>query len=298
MFFKKKCTVVTHDGSFHADDVFAVATISLLHRGAISIRRSRNKEDWKKADVLVDVGGEYSPEEGRFDHHQENAPAPRSSGSPYAAFGLVWKHYGEALCGSPVIARRIEEKLVESIDIIDNGAYDTPPFSNGVYPYTIQDCIGTFSATWKETDSRSDEGFMKAVTFATHILMREIIKNKDSLEAQEEVRRIYTSSPDKRVIVFDRYLPWKEALIDFPEPLYVVMPREDMVTWGVHAVARERKTFELRKPFPLAWAGKTGNDFVSVSGVAGALFCHTKRFIAVASSKEDAVLLTKKSIGA
>lgn len=297
MFFQKKYTVVTHDGSFHTDDVFAVATLSLLYRGRISVIRSRDQEQWRKGDVVVDVGGEYDPNKGRFDHHQENAPAPRPNGSPYAAFGLVWKHYGEALCGSSVVARRIEEKLVESIDIVDNGAYDLFPFTNGAYPYTIQDCIGTFGLTWKEKNSHTNEAFMRAVSFAEHIISREILKNKDSLEAQEMLRDLYTHSPDKRVMIIDRYMPWKEALIDFPDLLYVVIPREDGVTWGVHAVPTERKTFNLRKPFPLEWAGKAGEDFVRVSGVKGAIFCHTKRFIAVASSKEDALFLTNKSIG-
>jgi uncharacterized UPF0160 family protein len=34
------------------------------------IIRSRNPEDWKKSDCLVDVGAEYNPEKHQYDHHQ------------------------------------------------------------------------------------------------------------------------------------------------------------------------------------------------------------------------------------
>jgi uncharacterized UPF0160 family protein len=53
--------VVTHDGAFHADDVFAIATIILAHpfpEGPVSVNvvRSRKPAVLDKADILVDVG--------------------------------------------------------------------------------------------------------------------------------------------------------------------------------------------------------------------------------------------------
>jgi uncharacterized UPF0160 family protein len=114
--------IITHDGIFHADDVFAVTTIFLwlLHTNYdvgyywtlgqlstsippdmdVKILRTRDQAvlDWAIEDsaiFLVDVGDVYDPHRGAFDHHQrERKPHPRDNGVPYSSFGLVWKTYG------------------------------------------------------------------------------------------------------------------------------------------------------------------------------------------------------------
>ena len=48
-------TIVTHDGSFHADDVFAVATLLKLFPDA-NVIRTRDTSVIERADVVVDVG--------------------------------------------------------------------------------------------------------------------------------------------------------------------------------------------------------------------------------------------------
>ena len=37
--FKKKKILITHDSTFHADDLFAAATLSILNKGNIKIIR-------------------------------------------------------------------------------------------------------------------------------------------------------------------------------------------------------------------------------------------------------------------
>jgi uncharacterized UPF0160 family protein len=48
--------LATHNGTFHADDVFGVAVLQLLHPGA-ELVRTRDPETIAKADFAVDVGG-------------------------------------------------------------------------------------------------------------------------------------------------------------------------------------------------------------------------------------------------
>src|SRR3990167_8310800 len=86
-----KKIVVTHSGNFHTDEVFACAVLSLLNDGNIEVIRSRDSEVWATGDYVVDVGGEYNSERGRFDHHQEGGAGVRPNGIPYSSFGLVWK---------------------------------------------------------------------------------------------------------------------------------------------------------------------------------------------------------------
>lgn len=85
--------LVTHDGTFHADDVFAAARLLQFYPLARLIR-TRDKVIIDDPDnVVFDVGHRYAPNENRFDHHQASAPA-RDDGTPYSAFGLIGKHFG------------------------------------------------------------------------------------------------------------------------------------------------------------------------------------------------------------
>ena len=82
----------THDGLFHADDVFATALISLMTKEYDVTRGPdteipEDKTDW----IIFDIGG------GEFDHHSpENKEANGchpNTDIPYAACGLIWKKY-------------------------------------------------------------------------------------------------------------------------------------------------------------------------------------------------------------
>ena len=86
-------TIATHNGNFHADDVFSIAALKNIFP-AFNLVRTRDLEVIGKADVVIDVGGIYDPETGRFDHHQRGGAGERENGIPYSSFGLVWKKYG------------------------------------------------------------------------------------------------------------------------------------------------------------------------------------------------------------
>ncbi len=63
--------IATHNGKFHADEVFAISLLRRLERFAeAEIIRTRDTELLKTADVVVDVGGQYDPATDRYDHHQ------------------------------------------------------------------------------------------------------------------------------------------------------------------------------------------------------------------------------------
>src|SRR5687767_7701889 len=86
--------VVTHDGPFHADDVFAYAVLRAA-LGDIQLVRSREPAVIDSADLVFDVGSEYDPSARRYDHHMRERPL-RSSGTPYSSVGLIWRDYGRA----------------------------------------------------------------------------------------------------------------------------------------------------------------------------------------------------------
>lgn len=290
--FKKKKICVTHNSSFHADDLFATATLSILNNGNIKIIRTRDEEWFKKGDYVYDVGGIYNPEIDKFDHHQEGGAGNRENGIPYSSFGLVWKKYGEKICGSIEVAQKIDTKLVQSIDAFDNGInlFDV---KGEVGPYIIQDVFFNFRPSWKENQDY-DSCFIKLIPFVVEILNREIIKTKDEFEAESIVRRAYENAKDKRVIIFDDNYPWFETINEYSEPLYVISKKGDL--WRAEAVRKEKNNFANRKPFPEGWAGKRDVVMAEASGVSDAIFCHNGRYLVVAKSKEGIIELVKKAL--
>ena len=80
--------IITHSGSFQADDIFAVA-ILLLAVGESEVVRTRDKDQIALADYVVDVGMIYDPAQNRFDHHQPGGAGERPNGIPHASSGLV-----------------------------------------------------------------------------------------------------------------------------------------------------------------------------------------------------------------
>src|SRR5665811_284372 len=116
--------LVTHNGSFHADDVFACATLSLmLEKENINfeIIRTRDPEVINSGDYVFDVGDIYDEDKNYFDHHQVGGAGQRDNSIEYSSFGLVWKKFGIKLCDSKKVVDIIDRKLVAPIDAADNG---------------------------------------------------------------------------------------------------------------------------------------------------------------------------------
>ena len=74
--------LITHNGSFHADDIFACATLSLMLEKAgekFEVIRTRDEEIIKTGDYVFDVGGIYDENLNRFDHHQTGGAGIRGN---------------------------------------------------------------------------------------------------------------------------------------------------------------------------------------------------------------------------
>ncbi len=287
--FNQTPTVAAHSGKFHADDVFAVASLSLFFAGKIKVIRTRDEKIIEASDYVVDVGGIYDPHKNRFDHHQTGGAGKRESGIPYASFGLVWKSYGERIAGSKAAADLIDQKLVTPVDAFDNGISISKEIFPEIRNYDIGAVIGSMNPNWNEDKNQTDAIFLKAVETAKAILLREIKSANAALESEKIVLDIYHKTEDKRLIVLDRDYDWEHVLQKFPEPLYVLFPKES--DWRVKAVRANFNSFENRKNLPATWAGKRGGELATLTGVSDALFCHNMLFITSARSREGALKL-------
>jgi len=291
-FLSKKVKVAVHNGCFHPDDICAVAILALYLKKPIKIFRTRDPKVLEKMDYILDVGGEYNPEKRIFDHHEEGWDIKRDNGIKYAATGLVWKEFGEKITGSSEVAKRIEESIIQSIDAEDNGIELYKGNFEKVVPYTFGDYLFSFNQTWLEKDN-SLKTFEFAVSEAKKMLIREIKRAKDSVKAISIVKDIYEKTEDKRLIILDDVYSWRKVIESYPEPLFVVHPRVNDNTWGVATVGKLNSKFERRKYFPESWSGKKDEELEKITGILGAVFCHTGRFVAVAKSKEAAINLAK-----
>jgi uncharacterized UPF0160 family protein len=289
--------VATHSGSFHADEVFALAALTLLGE-PVEIVRTRDADAIAAADVRVDVGFASDPATGDFDHHQREGAGERPNGIRYASFGLVWREYGARLCdGDAAVAERVDRSLVQAVDANDTGQAAAAPVLDGVRPMTVSGVIGALNPTWEEDLAPEEERarFDEAVALAGRVLEREIASATAAQRAVRLVSDAIASAGDPRVIALDRDVPWKEVVVgSAPDALFVVYPKRQ--GWGLEAVPRVLGSFENRRDLPEEWAGLDGPELARLTGVDDALFCHAKRFLAVARSREGIAELAAQAL--
>jgi uncharacterized UPF0160 family protein len=293
---KKANKLVTHNGSFHSDDIFACATLSLLleKKGeTFEVIRTRDEEIIKSGDYVFDIGGFHDEKTNRFDHHQKGG-AGAHFGVEYSSFGLVWKKFGVELCGSEKVSEIIDKKLVAPVDAFDNGM-DLVQNKYEITPYYIQHLFFSMRPTWREEDVSKDEVFLECVELAKNVLRREIKQTQDILLAEELVTASYKNSIDKKIIILDGKYPF-ETLHNFMEPLFVIYPRVVTGDWAVEAVRDDFKVFKNRKDLPKSWAGLRYEELEKVAGVPGAIFCHRGLYLAVSKTKEGAIKLAQIAV--
>jgi len=271
-------TIATHNGNFHADDVFSVAALKSIIP-SFKLIRTRDLELINKADIVIDVGDKYDPDADRFDHHQRGGAGERKNGIPYSSFGLIWKKYGVAICqGDQDVANSVDTVLVSMIDALDCG------YVKGVYNgISLSQTIAMFNPTWQE-DSHFDRCFDEAVDFAARILTRFIAAAEGDISAKEIVAKAVENANDPRVIELEKYTPWKEVVHALSEEaLFIIYPSESG-KWIIHTVPAELGSFEDRKSLPKSWAGLSDQALNEVIGIDDAMFCHNNLFIAGAVS--------------
>ena len=307
--------IATHDGVFHADDVFAVATILMVvgprfdpftEKERVRIVRTRNHKLIEAADIVVDVGGVYDKAAERFDHHQ--GAGARDNGVPYAAFGLVWGAYGYAACRGALLGtgsghlgletrHAVASSLVEALDAHDTG--HTKAGAAG-----IPAAISAFNPRWDEdqTEEHFARKFDDAVSFAQGVLARAIHSAASVISAKEEVDAAIEATLDDRdangcrpeLLVLERYAPWQERVTthrDGSHLRFVVYPAVDG-SWRAQTIQVYLGQFQpVRCNFPEAWWGMRGDQLDAATALPGCTFCHINGFVLGHATREGAVAL-------
>lgn len=312
---QKKMLIATHSGSFHADDVFGVAVLRILFPGSELIR-TRDPQRFAVADFLVDVGSEWEPQRGRFDHHQKGFAGARPSGVMYASAGLVWKEFGtrcvlllaQAHAGHALtereaqdIAHAIDVDLIQYLDMADTGAARSAPGG-----YGLSSVMSGFNPNWRDEQHMASiaaveemrmRQFRRAMEFMADVLINQVRYRVGSLLSIEQVRRAQQIDDGRLLFLNNSALPWTSIVRkEMPRVLFVIGYNLTEQRHLLQVVPAAADSFEAREDLPAAWAGLQGAELAAVTGVPDAVFCHNGRFIAAAISFEGALQLARLAL--
>lgn len=272
--------IVTHSGSFHADDVLAVALLRAFVDPHATVERTRDPARITAADVVVDVGSVYDPATRRFDHHQRSYDGPLSSAGMVLAWLAAEHHIAAEL------AAKLRHDLVDYVDAVDNGQR-TPDAGVPCFSSVIG-AMGDAHAT----SGGYDVLFGHAADTALRMVRGIEAGWVATCEARADVAAAMNRAIETGGAVLDlpRYIKWKPAYFELggaEHPTdYVTFPGDG--DYRVIAIPPSLDSFEEKRPFPETWAGLEGEALSAVTGIPGARFCHKNRFIAVFESREVA----------
>ncbi|AQS85951.1 MAG: MYG1 family protein [Acetobacter aceti] len=317
---------LTHSGNFHTDETLGYVILhyalepegDLRGRvlnghdgGRLTFVRSRNPEDIQAADIVFDVGGEYAPPKGRYDHHMRVKPL-RDDGTPYSAAGLLWKDYGKAairnilgaVLKTPVsetdvasIWQTLDKSLILPVDLDDNGVAKMGKLS-------LADIVSACNPPWDTTElygadvanTRETTGFANAASAVAAHLVNSLDRVRASLKAASRVMEAYARAEDKRILLMDTGMPTEKMIFENDLPVVYVVSPTNNGQWNVKAISPTRGDFGQRVSLPEAWGGLEKAELAKVSGVPDAVFAHPARFICGAGSREGALKMAQLAL--
>lgn len=297
--------LITHSGSFHADDVFSYVVLSRLFPHAMLLR-TRDEDIFRHAgpeDIVFDVGMVYNASARRYDHHQKDKPT-RDGEHPYSSIGLVWKDFGIDYLRSSIsdnekdlqrIWEYIDQSLIFPIDCADNGKVPTfGPIDSGPLSLPLQ--LQNFNPVFDDPEPDYDGAFLRAAKFAGLILENKIMHTAAYYRQRPIVEQALAKAEDIRVITLTKSCNWEAHLRDLgiDDVLFAIYPAHG--NWNCSAAKSNDESFENKKSFPEEWAGLRNEELARATGVQDAIFCHTGLFVCVTGTLDGATELARQAI--
>ena len=283
---------VTHNGTMHADEVFATAFLDLYKKDIEVIRVSTVEKDKLQPDAIVyDIG------RGKFDHHGQEV-GTRENGIKYSSFGLLFREFGRDFLKKRNIEEieeaftMIEKELIEGIDAIDNGMF---PEITSIYKVkTISDVIKLFNPSYGSNQTESEQ-FIKAVELAKSIL-EELISNVSGKLKAKKIILDKIKNETKDYLELEEFLPYEETILkeEAGNHLLFVMYPSNRGGYGIKTIKKSLEDKTDRLQFPESWAGLEKEELEKVSGIKNIEFCHSGRFLVTCKTKEAAYQVLDK----
>ena len=268
-----KMKACTHNGVFHADDVFAAAILRMV--ADCEIVRSRDPKDWEAADIVFDVGGQHDGEKW-FDHHFSPVPTD-NEGFMLSSAGMLWSQFGEKICGSKKAANYVRNNLIRSVDQIDNGNFPPTPKDPEWEVVTVSHVLAAFNPGWDDPNPDFDRGYLKALDFAEIILGNYIEAAKASVKVEEIVLESIDLSKESEILELIQFCPWEDEIDIIRNTHFRMVLFEDLKsgTWRLRTIPRENDPSRGVWEVPWDLWGKRGDE-----APEGVDFVHPSGFIA------------------
>jgi len=299
-----RMAVASHTPPFHLDDLLSISLLSLIYNLLVTF--TRDPEVIKEADLVIDVGFEFSPEGGRYDHHQREFEEKRM-GVRYASAGLVWKFFGEAIIRRFAALTDIEigssdiENIIKSLDLsifqhsdkIDNHGDPRETLTASRF------MMGVANPPMGGSEDDAKQRLGLALSTCRSFLCGSIQKQLCLISARPIVSQACEEGKKKGYVVMDEQgIPWANTVQDWNREkgpkdriLFAVFPRDDK--WRASAISKGVGN-ERWMLFPEAWGGLERCDDLP----EGVYFCHKDLFIIGADSKEAAIAAVEYTISA
>jgi len=184
--FERPAHVYTRTHSFQAGEVLSVAALLLffekrnkpykLHRSVylnkVITKRSKSR---KRQELYICDTTQTSDEAHNIFGAQD--AGVRGNNVPYGVFGLIWKKYGTAICGSDVVANKVAEEVVLGVDAEDAGIKHEEVSNLYIDQWSLSEIIEKTYKSEKGKKVSKDKDyqtFAEAVLFAQDFLKRVI----------------------------------------------------------------------------------------------------------------------------
>lgn len=283
--------VKTHNGTFHADEVFAIALLKIIFKENIEIIRSR--DDNINADLYIDVGGKFD-NITYFDHHFKEFDQYHDIEKklPKSSFGLIWDKYASQIIDNPNIINKVRIMLVIPIDAHDNNIKLCKYNESNYNAYTVSNVISAFN---KKNNDNENEQFLKALEIAQTTIINIIDYITEQFEDEDTLKSIFEEQrlqSDKTYVILDTYYNYSNAIKDkkYSYITHLIFPEKDK--WRAVCI-KDNVAQVLKAPFPEKWGGLFDKELEEVSGIEGSVFCHRGLWIAVNNSKEGIIKMVE-----
>jgi uncharacterized UPF0160 family protein len=275
----EEANCITHNGTMHADEVFATAFLE-MYLGDIKVFRTTGIDNLKinENTLIYDVG------RGKFDHHQVNA-TKRDNGITYCSLGLLWKEFGRdflkqyGITNIEKVFLGIDKDLIEGIDADDNGIF--PKIEADYKVKTISNIIKLFNPGFHSNQDESTQ-FLKAVEVSKKILQEEIVYINGKVTADEIINnKLESIDENTKYLILDEFIPYEETILNNPKAnnlLFVAFP-SNRGGYAIKTIAKSIEDKTARMSFPEEWAGLQDEELEKASSIKDIKFCHLGRFI-------------------
>lgn len=329
--------IATHSGTFQADEALGVFLLRQTNTYYQSpVLRSRDKDEYSKADIVIDVGGVYDHSKSLYDHHQrsyderfddkikmdeDGNESPVKRCTKLSASGLVYRHFGEEVIHNlypslsekelSLVYTKMYNTFMEAIDAVDTGVEQVEGGADLVYKDAtgLSRRVGRLNPRWNEDPQPNiDERFEEASNMCGEDfkqILAQIVESDLPARSyvEEAVLNRHEIDSSGEIIKFaSGGMPWRshlyelEALHKLDPLIKFVLYTDQAGMWRVQAVTVKGQAFENRLSLPEEWRGVRDEDLSKISGIEGCKFCHAAGFIGGNKTYEGALKMAQVAL--